>query len=130
MARPVTLLVVFFLALNLLGGVFIAQDVDDFLGINAELGEDEETEKLQEKIGDSDNQDEDGLPTGSPSDGTLFGLYNVIGGFLSGLYGYIFPGLQMLNRAGVPSYLTNMMGTIFGLLIVIDIAAFVRGYEI
>jgi len=127
MARPVTLLVIFFLSLNLVSGAFMAQGLDDFLGINAELGEDKETEQFKENVsGDSDGD----LPTGSPSDGTLFGLYNVIGGFLSGLYSYVFPGLRMLGRAGVPTFITNMMGTIFSLLIVIDIAAFVRGYEI
>ena len=128
MARPVTLLVVFFLSLNLISGIFISTGVDGFLGINTELGEDEETRQLQENVSGGDGEGD--LPTGSPSDGTLFGLYNVIGGFLSGLYSYVFPGLRMLNRAGVPSFITNMMGTLFSLLIVVDIAAFVRGYEI
>lgn len=123
MARPVTLAVVFFLALNLFSGVLIGTGAADTLGISAEVGGDQATDRLEGKSGD-------GIPTGSPSDGTLFGLYNVIGGFLGGIFEYVFPGLNMLGRAGVPDYITGMLGTIFSLLITIDIAAFVRGYEI
>jgi hypothetical protein len=123
MARPVTLAVVFFLALNLFSGVLIGTGAADTLGISAEVGGDQATDELEQKSGD-------GIPTGSPSDGTLFGLYNVIGGFLGGIFEYVFPGLNMLGRAGVPDYITGMLGTIFSLLITIDIAAFVRGYEI
>lgn len=123
MARPVTLAVVFFLALNLFSGVLIGTGAADTLGISAEVGGDQATDELQ---GKSDS----GLPTGSPSDGTLFGLYNVVGGFLSGIFEFVFPGLNMLGRAGVPGWITGMLGTIFSLLITIDIAAFVRGYEI
>lgn len=123
MARPVTLAVVFFLSLNLFAGLLMSTGAAATLGISAEVGGDDAREELE---GDTQS----GLPTGSPSDGTLFGLYNVIGGFLSGVFNFVFPGLNMLNRAGVPSFLTNMLGSIFSLLIVIDIAAFVRGYEV
>jgi len=123
MSRPVTLLVVFFLSLNLFAGVLVSTGAAATLGINAEVGGDAKTEEL--------NQTTDEAPTGSPSDGTLFGLYNVIGGFLSTIYDYVFPGLDMLERAGVPSFITDdILGNLFSLLIVIDIAAFVRGYEI
>lgn len=123
MARPVTLLVVFFLSLNVFAGVLGSTGAAATLGINVELGEDTAREELAQQTGE--------LPTGSPSDGTLFGLYNVIGGFLSRVYDFIFPGLRMLNRAGVPVFITDrLMGDIFSLLITIDIAAFVRGYEI
>jgi len=125
MARPVTLLVVFFLALNLFAGMLMGTGAAATLGINAELGEDKKTDQLKDNV--TSNGNDGGLPTGAPSDGTLFGLYNVIGGFLSGIYSYIFPGVRMLGRAGVPEFLTNMIGTVFSLLITIDIAA---GYEI
>jgi len=130
MARPVTLAVVFFLALNLFSGVLIGTGAADTLGISAEVGGDQATDELRDKTTHSGNDDDGGLPTGSPSDGTLFGLYNVIGGFLGGIFEFVFPGLNMLGRAGVPEYITTMLGTIFSLLITIDIAAFVRGYEI
>jgi len=123
MARPVTLLVVFFLSLNIFAGVLGSTGAAATLGIDAELGEDDARQQLAEQTGE--------LPTGSPSDGTLFGLYNVIGGFLSRIYDFIFPGLRMLNRAGVPVFITDrLLGDVFSLLITIDIAAFVRGYEI
>jgi hypothetical protein len=129
MARPVTLAVVFFLALNLFSGVLMSTGAAATLGISAEVGGDQATDKLRDKTTQSEG-DGGGLPTGSPSDGTLFGLYNVIGGFLAGIFQFIFPGLNMLSRAGVPDYIIGMLGTIFSLLITIDIAAFVRGYEI
>jgi len=123
MSRPVTLLLVFFLSLNLFAGVLMSTGAAATLGIDAEVGGDEATDNLEGQTGD--------VPTGSPSDGTLFGLYNVVGGFLSGIYDYIFPGLSMLERAGVPSFITDdLLGNLFSLLIAIDVAAFIRGYEI
>jgi len=123
MARPVTLAVVFFLSLNLFAGALMSTGAAATLGIDAEVGGDEARSELDSQT--------DEAPTGSPSDGTLFGLYNVVGGFLSSIYDFIFPGLNMLERAGVPSFITDdILGNLFSLLIVIDIAAFVRGYEI
>lgn len=124
MARPVTLAVVFFLALNVFAGVLMSTGAAATLGISAEVGGDQATQKLNQNT-------QGGLPTGSPSDGTLFGLYNVVGGVLSSIYDFVFPGLNMLNRVGVPAWLTDrILGDIFSLLITIDVAAFIRGYEI
>lgn len=99
------------------------------LGIDAEVGEDDELRELEERsTGDED--DNGGLPTGSPSDGTLFGLYNVVGGFLSSAFTFIFPGLRMLGRLGVPEAIINMLGTVFTILTTLAVASFVRGYDI
>lgn len=123
MSRPVTLLVVFFLALNVFSGVLLSTGAAATLGIGVEVGEDDARQELAQQTGE--------LPTGSPSDGTLFGLYNVVGGVLSSIYDFVFPGLRMLNRAGVPVFITDrLLGDTMSLLITIDIAAFVRGYEI
>lgn len=129
MARPVTLLVVFFLALNLFAGVLISTGAADTLGIDAEVGGDEQREDVVNDTA-TDANGEGGLPTGSPTSGTLFGLYNVVGGFLAGIFNYIFPGLRMLGRAGVPDSIISMLGSLFSVLMAIDVAAFVRGYQI
>lgn len=124
MARPVTLLVVFFLSLNLFAGVLVSTGAAATLGISAEVGGDESTDQLTgEQTGN--------LTTGSPSDGTLFGLYNVVGSQIAGIYDFLFPGLVMLKTAGVPAFITDLiLAPLFGLLITIDLAAIVRGYDI
>lgn len=124
MARPVTLLLVFFLSVNLFAGVLMSTGAAATLGIDAEVGGDAATDEL---TGDASKN----VTTGSPSDGTLFGLYNVVGGFLSGLYEYLFPGLVMLERIGVPSFITKgILSPIFGLLITLFTASFVRGFDV
>jgi len=122
MARPVTTLVVFFLAFQLFAVMLSGTGAAGAIGVDVEVGEDSAANDLT---------DQNELPTGSPSGGTLFGMYNVIGGFLSSIYDFVFPGLRMLNRAGVPMWITDrFLGDMFSLLIVIDVAAFVRGYDI
>lgn len=123
MARPVTALVVFFLAANLFMGLIASMGIAAMLGIGAQVGGDAATNSLNSQTND--------VPTGTGTGSTLFGMYNVLGGFLSGIYDYLFPGLNMLNRAGVPVAITDrFLGDLFSLLIVIDIAAYVRGYNI
>lgn len=123
MARPVTALVVFFLAFQLFAVMLSGTGVAATIGLDVTIGEQAATDSLTSTT--------DEVPTGSPTGGTLFGLYNVVGSFMSSVYDYVFPGLRMLNRAGVPAYITDrFLGDIFTVLIAIDIAAFVRGYEL
>lgn len=123
MARPVTTLVVFFLAFQLFAAMLSGTGAAAAIGLEADVGGGAATDSLNQQTGD--------VPTGSPSGGSLFGMYNVLGNFLSSIYSYIFPGLRMLNRAGVPIWITDrFLGDLFSLLIVFDVAAYTRGYNI
>lgn len=120
MARPVTTLVVFFIAFNLFAVMLGATGVSAALGIDATVGGNDAVD---------DQTSRDGVDSGSPTGSTLFGMYNVLSTQLSGLFGVIFPGLNMLNRAGVPSYITGgFLGPLFSIVIVIDIISFLRGW--
>jgi len=136
MARPVTALVVFFAAFNLAALMLQASGVAAAIGLNAGIAQecpvDNPTQaqinqysacQLQESTQD--------VPTGPGTGSTLLGLYNLVGGFASTLYDFVYPGLNLLNRAGVPLWFTDrFVGDLMSVLIGIDIAAFVRGYEL
>lgn len=127
MVRVTTLLVIFFVGLNVFAAMLMSTGAAATLGITTDVGGDAE---LNNTLGQAGAGDNGGLPTGSPSDGTLFGLYNVVAGTIAGVFEYIFPGLQMLGRAGVPSFITSLLGTVFTLVMAFDVASFVRGYDL
>jgi len=119
MARPLTTLVVFFISLNLIASALMGAGIASTLGLDANVGGDE---AVDERVG---NDVESGTSTGS----TLFGMYNVLSGQLSDLFGVVFPGLNMLERAGVPSWITGgILGPLFSVLIFIDVISFLRGW--
>lgn len=120
MSRFSVYAVVFFVALNAGAVAFQTTGLAGDLGIDASVDDD--------NINEASNQGD--VPTGSGSGSTLFGLYNVLGGFLSDIFGVIFPGLGLLNRAGVPAWMTNLVGTVIGAIITFDIASFIRGFDL
>lgn len=121
MARPLTTLVVFFLAFNLLAGILLSTGIAGMLNLDADVGEDE-------KVTESVNQAEK-VSTGTPLGNTLFGMYNVLAGGLQKVFAVIFPGLSMLERAGVPSYITkDLLAPLFSFVIFIDFVSFLRGW--
>jgi len=122
MARPVTLLVVFFVSFNLFAGVLSSTGVAGDLGIDAEGAQ-------SEKVGGVDGERNVSSGTGEGDD--LFGLYNVLAGEGVGLFNAIFPGLAMLERAGVPSFITQgILAPLFGLLTTIASISFLRGTDL
>lgn len=121
MARPVTALVVFFLAMNLFAGMLGATGTDAMLGIDSDVGAGQATDDLQQQT----NNVESGTSTGS----TLFGMYNVLAGQISGFFHYIFPGLDMLHRAGTPGWITaGFLAPLFSVAIFVDVVSFFRGW--
>lgn len=120
MSRPVTTLVVFFIAFNLFAAMLSATGAAAAIGIDANVGGDDAVDEQTNR---------DGVDSGSPTGSTLFGMYNVLSEQLSNFFGVIFPGLDMLNRAGVPGYVTGMfLGPLFSIVIFIDIVSFLRGW--
>lgn len=121
MGKLVPAIVVFFLAMNLIAGVAQSQGISQTIGIDTNVGGDEiKSSVLQKEV-----------PTGSSTGSTLFGMYNVMGGFLGGIYGSLYPGLEMLTHAGVPVWITrDILGNVFSLLTIYAIASFVRGWDL
>lgn len=119
MARPVTLLVVFFLAMNLLAAAVPAHAI----GIDTNVGGDEVQERTP------DPNEAENVSSGAPTGSTLFGMYNVLSTQISNLFGAVFPGLRMLERAGMPGEITyGILAPIFALLIFVDVISFLRGW--
>jgi len=130
MSRPVTTLVVFFISLNLLAGVVNMTGIASATGLGTQVGGE-----------DIDNGvPEESVSTGAPTGQTLFGMYNVLAGQLSKLFGVIYPGLGMLRNTIVPSWIVGnpqagsafakvgILAPLMSVLITIDIISFLRGW--
>lgn len=123
MSRPVTTLVIFFVAFNLFAGMLAATGVSSMLGLDAQVGEDD---AVDQRVSDSDE-----IRSGPGGGSTLFGMYNVLSTQLGGFFGMIFPGLRMLNRAGVPGFITfGFLAPLFSLMTGIGIMSFLRGWDL
>lgn len=128
MARPVTLLVVFFITFNLFAGMLTATGTDAMLGLDAEVGGDK-------AVGDAAQRSEN-VSTGTSLGNTLFGMYNVLANGLSSVFDVIFPGLAMLRAAGVPAWIAGGQGTVgflpplFTVIMFIGFVSFLRGWDL
>jgi hypothetical protein len=123
MAKPVTLLVVFFVAFNFFAGMLLQTGVAQSMGIDGTVGEDKD-------ISDQVNDSED-ISSGTGEGDDLFGLYNVVSGQVNEFFGVVFPGLRMLNRAGVPSYITGgFLAPIFSIITFVGVVSFLRGTDL
>lgn len=119
-----TYLLVFFVALNAWAGVLQASGVDALLGIDAETGGDDAYDRFDE----SETRD---IDTGTGTGDTLFGMYNVLTGVVGGFYDAIFPGLEMLNRMGVPSYITHgFIGNLVSVIVIFNLISFLKGTDL
>ncbi len=125
MARPVTTLVIFFVAFNLFAGMLLTTGVAGMLGVDANVGEDK-------KINQTTQNAED-VSSGTSTGSTLFGMYNVLAGQLgkNGFFGTLFPGLRMLHRSGVPMFITEgFLGPLFSMMMAIGMVSFLRGWDL
>lgn len=124
MARAITLVIVFFLSMNLFSGMLVstgaAQDIG--LGSQLEVGGDEDVEQL--------NQSSSEISSGAPTGQTLFGMYNVLAGFLSTVRVVAFGGPSMLYNAGVPGSITGPIEILIGFVYAVGIVSFLRGWSL
>lgn len=134
-SRPITTIAIFFIALNLFASVLQAQGVFLALGVG-DVSQDCPDNPTQEqinriadcKVSDLSNND---VEAGTQSEGALFGMYNVLAKQVSGIYDVIFPGLAMLNRAGVPAWITrDILGNLMSVMISIAIISLLRGWDL
>lgn len=122
MARITTTVTVFFIAMNLFAGMLMAAGVDHTLGLDANIGGDE-------AVNESVSQAEE-VRTGTGLGATLFAMYNVLAEGLSSILTVVFPALNMLERTGVPTYITTLLGTVFTVILAIDFVSFLRGFNL
>lgn len=130
MARATTTLLVFFVFFNLWAGVLIGTGAAAELGIEEQTGTNCEVDSQGARNCEAAGHvsSNDGVPSGNGVGDTLFGLYNVLSGFLNDLFTFISPGLDLLARAGVPEAFTNLMGIVFTLFATIDVVSFFKGW--
>jgi len=119
MARPVTLLVIFFVGLNAVAGILTGLGVSDTLGLNSSPDSD--------KI--NDRRPSDNVQTGAPTGQTLFGMYNVLTGQLTQLLSIFTPGLNLMVRAGMPTWIRDqLMIPLISTMTLITFLSYLRGW--
>lgn len=126
MARITTILIIFFVAMNLFAGIFLTTGTAAMLGVDDRVTQDQDVDKTV------DDRAKDGsIDTGAGTGSTLFGLYNsVLSGFI-GLFEAVAPALKLLTYAGVPRWVTGtFFASLFGIAATIDGMSFVRGYDL
>lgn len=140
MGKIVTTLVVFFIAMNAFGGIMVNQGIAADLGLDATVSQEcpydnilETTEKQRAPYPDcqAEYSTAKDLETGTGTGSTLFGMYNTLADGLSGVYENLFGGLVLLERAGMPGFLTKgLLAPVFSVLVLFQVASFVRGYNL
>lgn len=121
MARPVTTLLIFFLAMNLFAGLLMNTGVAADMGIETNIGGDTAVENTTSYANDT-------VDTGTSTGSTLFGMYNVLTEGVNTIISTVTAGHIMLAQAGVPTPITNMLNVMFGVVIALDIISFARGW--
>lgn len=136
MGRPLTKLVLFFLAMNLFAGAMVGMGVDQTIGLDTRLGEScPTTEPTQEQIDRYPScelvSDASDTETGTGQGSTLFGMYNTLSRGVNSLYEYVFPALTILERAGLlPDEIETMLEVIFSFMIGIAVLSYTRGWDL
>jgi len=136
MSRPVTTLAVGFVFMQLFAVALQAQGVTALLGVGTitQPCPDNPTADEVERIADckvSDITSDDNVESGTATGSTLFGMYNVLTGQLSKIYDVLYPGLNLLEHAGIPSWITEgIIGNLFSLMIFISLMSFLRGWDL
>lgn len=121
MARPITLMAVFFLTMNLFSGMVMASGVGAMIGVDTAVGGDD---KVSEAVDEQDN-----ISSGAPTGQTLFGMYNALSEAVGTLAAPVTAGPTMLRRAGVPSAITHdFLQPIIAIVYAIGIISFLRGW--
>jgi hypothetical protein len=122
MGRITTTLTLFFIIFNVWAGILMSTGVAPMIGMDAEVGADRQIE--------STTNDARNVSTGTGLGSTLFGMYNVLSSGAADIFDLMFPGLVMLQRAGVPDYLTKLMGPLFVAIFATDMLSFLRGFDL
>lgn len=122
MARPLTLLTIFFLTFNLFAGLLMTTGVAADYGMERAVGGDDAVDKAV-------NQSED-TKTGAPSGSTLFGMYQVLADGVSTLALPVTAGPQMLARLPLfPAVIANtFLQPIIAVVYALGIISFMRGW--
>lgn len=136
MGRPLTKLVLFFLAMNLFAGAMVGMGVDETIGLDTKLGDScPTTEPTQEQINNNPScelvADASETETGTGQGSTLFGMYNTLSRGVNSIYEYLFPALTLLERAGLlPEEIETMLEVLFSFMIGIAVLSYMRGWDL
>lgn len=109
--------------MNVFAGVLMGTGVASHMGIETNVGGDEQVDEITRSDQDVD--------TGSPTGETLFGMYNVLTDQVGGIFDVIYPGIQMMENAGMPTYITeDILEPVASVMITIGIISFLRGWDL
>lgn len=121
MSRPITLLAVFFLTLNLFSGIVMSSGVGAMIGIETTAAGDDKVDAAVENASE--------IRSGAPTGSTLFGMYNALADGLNTLALPVTAGPDMLKRAGVPGVITDgLLTPIIAIIYALGIISFMRGW--
>lgn len=121
MPRAINTMLIFLFGLALFGGLLQSTGIAATLGLNTQLGAQEAANEVRSVA----NED---VTTGAPTGDTLFGLYNVLGGRIGELLGFINPGLTILSNAGVPDvFMEGFLIPLATLVKSLGVVYFLRG---
>jgi len=124
MARPITTLAIFFLALSLFSQLLLTTGVAATVGLDAQIGGQDASDEVTKEA-------EGQVESGATSGDTLFGLYNVLATQVENLLGIFNPGLRMMDNAGVPSPIVNiLLMPLASLVKFIGIVSLLRGWDL
>lgn len=118
-------LMIFLVLFNGWAGLLQQYDIDEQLGINAEVGDHEELEEAQANAKT--------MQTGDEVGGTLLGYYNGLTNTISSVLQGIAPGVQMLVNVAPSGIVTDVIIWAFSItpfIILADLAAYARGVDL
>jgi len=121
MARPITLLAIAFLSLNLFAGMITSTGLAADLGISTAVGAGDEVDQAVERANGT-------VDTGAPTGSTLFGMYNVLGSGLNAITAPVTAGPSMLSNIGVPGAITGMLQSLILVIYALGVISFMRGW--
>lgn len=111
--------VVLFVAINAAAGMIQAADVDETIGIDADV-DDNATEDIEESA-------ETAQETGSGSSGIVgLELFATLGNALHSVLN-VLPAFQVLADMGVPQHIITAAKSIVGVIIAFDVLRYIRG---
>lgn len=121
MARPITLMAIFFLCMNLFSGVVMSTGVGAMIGVDTAVGGDDEVDRAVDSSGN--------VSAGAPTGSTLFGMYNVLADGLATISLPVTAGPQMLDRAGVPGVIANqLLQPVIAIVMALGVMSYLRGW--
>lgn len=121
MTRPSVYITISLVFMNLFTGALMATGVAQHVGVDVAVGGDQTV--------DQSTSDATDLQSSAGVGDTLFAMYHATSTGIASVFS-ILPAFSMLRRAGVPSVWVGILVQVTGFIIGIDIAAYLKGFNL